>query len=606
MKNAHCFFFKTIVNTVFANTALFQHSQKTIANIALVFLLVGVNVPALIYTLQSDIYMLTRKAYSILLGLTMGIEAILHITFYFHIRSPFTIPHSILSLILDFLVFFFRKKAKARDSAPSFETGRCRVPVVVNSKLKAERGGALRRFKPDRGGERQHHIAACPRVNFVSAAVPQAGCAAKSVPMDLEALAVQLSKNPENYEDEYRQVLRAYESMADLPVQNFARIKPLIDLLSQHVFKIKTEFPSVAIRHLQTTTSTEVRRELVKLVVRLYQRRAIAPPEFLRLYMDHSDRLEVNVATQHCTPECLPVFFDYLERGSDRQKCLSLLMVANLYENADLSALDGGAGHAGALEKRCIDILVSNLFTVPKLINIAVLYFLNEIDFCTSDAARIVAGIGFARAEELCRQLLRNIQARADPREMRIKKYRVISTLKRHHGLGIRIGAHLLRLVDPTKEDLKDVLRIILDSVDESEVCSVIDRIVDTFCCEHKDEDFIVYGLNVLREFAARFDVGEYIKERVGPRLGKSKAVRYAHSLLAKVIKKQAVEAREVDYVKRRPSKEEVLQRAQEGRSERRLGRRAARKARRGMAPGRRRGAARKRLVGRQKGRSRA
>lgn len=419
--------------------------------------------------------------------------------------------------------------------------------------------------------------------------------------MDLEALAVQLNKNPENYADEYRRVLRAYESMIDLPVQNFARIKPLIDLLSQYVFKIKTEFPSVAIRHLKNTASPEVRRVLVKLVVRLYQKRTIVPPEFLRLYMDYADKLEVNIATQHCSSECLHVFFDYLERGSDRQKSLSLLMVAYLYEKADLSALDGAAGagtRQSASEKRCIETLVSNLFTVPKLINIAVLYFLSEIDFCTEDASRIVLELGFVRAEELCRQLLRNIMSRADPREMRIKKYRVISTLKAHYGLGIQIGSHLLRLVDPTKEDLKDVLRIILESVDENEVLGVVDKVLDTFCCEHKDEDFIVYGLNVLREFAAKFNVGEYIRERVGYKLGKSKGVRYAHNMLMKVIKKQDVEPRDVDYVKRRPTKDEMLQKATEGREASLLKKKAARKERR-------RTSARRKTKQRQKGRSR-
>eukprot|EP00866_Antonospora_locustae_P000177 jgi/Antlo1/177/2147 len=404
------------------------------------------------------------------------------------------------------------------------------------------------------------------------------------MPMDLEALAIQLNKNPENYADEYRRVLCAYESMIDLPVQNFARIKPLIDILSQYVFKINTEFPTVAIRHLKTTTSVEIRRELIKLVVRLYQKRTIAPSEFLRLYMDYADKLEVNIATQHCSPESLHVFFDYLERGSDRQKSFSLLMVAYLYERTDISVLDDttcAGARQNVSEQRCIETLVSNLFTVPKLINIAVLYFLSEIDFCTRDTSRIVTELGFARAEELCRRLLRNIVSRADPREMRMKKYRVISTLKTHYGLGIQIGSHLLRLVDPTKEDLKDVLRIILESVDENEVLGVVDKILDTFCREHKDEDFIIYGLNVLREFAAKFDIGEYIRERVDPKLGKSKGVRYAHSMLMKVIKKQDVEPRDIDYMKRRPTKEEMLQRATEGREANLLRRRAARKERR-------------------------
>lgn len=151
MKNAHCFFFKTIVNTVFANSVLLPHDQKTIVKIVLAFLLVVVNVPALIYTLQSDIYVLTRRTYGIMLGLTMGVEIILHIAFYFCISSALMIPHFILTLILDFLVFFFRKKTKSRETAPSFETGRCRVPIVVNSKLVLHKAESVRVLRERNG-----------------------------------------------------------------------------------------------------------------------------------------------------------------------------------------------------------------------------------------------------------------------------------------------------------------------------------------------------------------------------------------------------------------------------------------------------------------------
>lgn len=136
---------------MFANTVLLLHGQITIRMIGLAFLLVVVNVPALIYTLQSDIYVLTRRTYGIMLGLTIGADAILHITFYFCIYSALMIPHCILSLILDFLIFFFRKKAKTHETTPNFETGRCRVPVVVNSKLILHKAESVRVLRERNG-----------------------------------------------------------------------------------------------------------------------------------------------------------------------------------------------------------------------------------------------------------------------------------------------------------------------------------------------------------------------------------------------------------------------------------------------------------------------
>lgn len=430
--------------------------------------------------------------------------------------------------------------------------------------------------------------------------------------MDLETLSIQLSKDPESYAEEYRKVLLAYSSLTDVPVQSTARVKQFLNILSPYIFKIETDFPSVAVAHLQKTTDSLVRKELVRLLVFFYNKRLISPENFFELYLRHSGKFEVSAVTSYCGLSCMPVFLDYLSRGDDRQRSFAFLMVVYAYESLDFNKRERrekafkispsippenpGSGECSPLRReKCAEVIMANLFSTPKLIKIAVLYFLNEIDFCISEHPKIVEDIGFVVAEKLCRKLITNIRAKQDPREVRIQKYRVIVALKRYHGLDIRIGARLLRLVDPTKEDLKDVLAIIIDAVDEDEVKDVVDKVVDTFCGEHKDDEFMAYGLNILREFVTRFDIGDYVLEKINFRHGKNRGVFYAHSALLKTIKK-GDPGRGLAHVRRKVTKEEKLRTAMEGRGEIYFKRKAQRKAKAN------RGASKKKVQRKQRG----
>lgn len=415
-------------------------------------------------------------------------------------------------------------------------------------------------------------------------------------PMDLETLSAQLNKDPESYAEEYKKILLAYSSMIDIPVQNSSRVKQFLSILSPYIFKIDTEFPSVAVKHLQKTTDEHIRKDLVRLLVFFYNKRLIEPRYFFRLYLEYADKLEVSAVTKYCEISCLDVFIDYLRNGNDRQKPFSFLMVVYIYENLDFSkaarckekwtfkiSSETSSGplyvgsNANLAMAKCLELIMENLFTAPKLIKIAVLYFLNEIDFCVSENPKIVECIGFSTAEKLCKKLITNIRAKQDLRATRVLKYRVITVLKKYYGLDIRIGARLLRLIDPTKEDLKDILALVIDAVDESEVESVVDKILETFCCEHKDDDFIAYGLNILREFVLKFDIGEYVHGKINFRLGKSRSVFYAQSALLKAIK-GCGPGREVFYVRKKATKEEKLRAASEGRGSTYFKRKALRK----------------------------
>lgn len=404
--------------------------------------------------------------------------------------------------------------------------------------------------------------------------------------IDLEALSIQLSKDPANYADEYNSVVRAYASMIDLPVQCTERIKQFISILSLYIFKIKSEFPSLAIRHLETTTNDELKKELVKLVTMFYQKQLITPMRFFELYLNHCDKLEIKVAMCHSDIASLHQFFSYLESGNERQKNFSLLMIAFIYEKVDLrrevlrsadnqvTCSMGGTpsrdvlANAKSLESKCVEIISASLFTTPKLTKIAMLYFLCDIDFCTDDAAKIVEKIGESGAETLCKKLMRSIRAKDDVREVRILKYKIISTLKKYYGINMPIGQHLLKLIDPTKKDIKDVLGVIMEAVEENEVLGVIDKILSVFCCEHKEDDFIAYGLNLLREFVIRFGVGEYVASKISFKPKKTKSVFYAHSMLMKAIKKKDVSSMEIGYIKRKALKEDKVKMVQQGRLE--------------------------------------
>ncbi|KRH93792.1 hypothetical protein M153_5710004709 [Pseudoloma neurophilia] len=152
--------------------------------------------------------------------------------------------------------------------------------------------------------------------------------------------------------------------------------------------------------------------------------------------------------------------------------------------------------------------------------------------------------------------LFRQVSERKDTRQMRLKKLKVISLVKSYFKLSIDISTTLLRMIDPSSDDLPFVIHILIRSVEKSQMSSVISRIVQLFL-RKPDSDMKCFGLNLLREIVL-IDRSEPILEKIkdladDTKNQKGKGVFYMYSMLMRAIKYGTTDNTSVEYhMKRR------------------------------------------------------
>ncbi|KAG0435383.1 hypothetical protein DMUE_4754 [Dictyocoela muelleri] len=164
---------------------------------------------------------------------------------------------------------------------------------------------------------------------------------------------------------------------------------------------------------------------------------------------------------------------------------------------------------------------------------------------------RIYSDITKKEADDLSKKLFSEVQQKLDERPMRLKKLKIISLIKQIHKLNLKLNNYLLRLIDPSRGDLKFVINILLESMTNDDVKSVVARVVDMFCSEYRDDDFIVYGLNILKEIVLRFKVDVSDKIKIF-RHSKVKSIFYAYSMVMRAVKYGTCDKRDVDFIKMR------------------------------------------------------
>lgn len=95
--------------------------------------------------------------------------------------------------------------------------------------------------------------------------------------------------------------------------------------------------------------------------------------------------------------------------------------------------------------------------------------------------------------------LLAQVKGRRDIRSTRLKKLKIVSLVKLHFKVPVRINDILLKMIDPSKDDLPVVMHILVRSMERSETRNIVQKINHLFCTRN-DDDMKCYGLNLLKE----------------------------------------------------------------------------------------------------------
>lgn len=362
--------------------------------------------------------------------------------------------------------------------------------------------------------------------------------------MDFTVLSSKIQKCPKIYKDEYLSTLHTYTKLSTLPQSPFKTTLSLINFLTSTSHFYKTNYPSTLLLHLNNTTDQKLKEELINNIFILKHKKQITDTDFFTSILKHADLNKIlSKVMIELTTDVSDLFKYYIENGTSKQMTFSMYMLCYLYENG----------------YDTFDLIYSS-FRVKSLAKICLLYLNNELEFCKNERSRFLMNLG----NYVGLNLIKELTKKKDIREIQIKKLQCIDKIKKEHNIAYDISEVLFLLVDPSKEDLKDVLVLLVDNLDDN--MSVLDRMIGMFCVEYRDDDFIVYGLNFLKEVVLRYDVGDYVLGKIGIfNRHRNASINVAYRGVFKAVKERKSDGFEIMHVRKKCTKEEMLEMKKEG-----------------------------------------
>jgi hypothetical protein len=348
-----------------------------------------------------------------------------------------------------------------------------------------------------------------------------------------------MQKDPKNYFQEHERVLNTYRHLTILPKASVKLVLSLTSFLTSVAHIYPSDYPALFLSYLSSVKNQSLEKSLLRNVFILKHKKLIDDVTFLKVLLDMSD-LSQNVG-EKCREilepkDLIPLLSKYIEVGTDKQSTFSMFAICYIYE---IKAID-----------EVESLIVENLFVNSKLSKICLLYFLGEIDFVKGDESRILCNVKSERAIIISKKILKDVVDRKEERSHKIKQLKLVSALKCKHGLKIDFSNVVMKFINPSKDDLKPLMLILLDSLNEYKE-DLNRKIIDMFCSEYRDDDFVVYGLNFLKEMVKRYGEGERVLESVEAfKRNKVKCISSAYTSLRKLVKKDIYDGRDIDYIK--------------------------------------------------------
>lgn len=399
--------------------------------------------------------------------------------------------------------------------------------------------------------------------------------------MDRYQVMVGLSRNPENYTEEYGKQLQLFEALVRLPKQPEKVLRQTLALLLAYP-RVDERLPIVLIGNIKAVKCYKIRNIILNSLFVLKYKRLVSSEQLLENLLDHCADLRsvLKKTRKEVGEETIPCLLKYYRNGTDKQRCFCYYLMVYLFSR----------GHSQLEDEVC-----GGLFVDGKVGKMCTLYFLDQIDFEgeKSDEAMSLLSEDGVRFGKL---LFKEISSKKMEREQKVAKMKVYVLFRARYGLKASVVPMAMNMLDTEKEDVKDLIRIIVGSVTSRDVLKVIEIVSDVLCSEFRDDDFIVYGLNILREIYCKFDpeVGrpversesddeyieqseaeedvegdvkgdtalEEIKDKILNRVecfrgSKVKSVRYAYCSVVNAIRNKKRLNRPPEFVRRKSTKEE-------------------------------------------------
>ncbi|KAF9763503.1 hypothetical protein NGRA_1223 [Nosema granulosis] len=297
--------------------------------------------------------------------------------------------------------------------------------------------------------------------------------------MDLITLTINLEKEPKSYVEEFRRQIQSYLNMCRLPKQPHKTIRQTLDVLIKFSHVDKERVAEAVVESVGLLKSYKLKKSVLSALLSMTYKRLIEPRVCIKMILDHSSDpgYFINKVKTFIDRDSSSVIQQYYEIGDEKQKifCYYFLMV--LFVRFGVNSQHE---------------ICKGLFGEGKVKRLCFKYFLGDEEEFNVDLL-----------DESCKvygkKLYSEIANEKDEREMRIMKMQVYVLFKKRFNLKASIVPIALAMIDPDREDIKDCMNLIVDSVSEKELEGVLKTISIHLCSPFKEEELICYGLNLLR-----------------------------------------------------------------------------------------------------------
>ncbi|ADM11669.1 uncharacterized protein Eint_060610 [Encephalitozoon intestinalis ATCC 50506] len=409
--------------------------------------------------------------------------------------------------------------------------------------------------------------------------------------MDIYQVMVGLEKCPENYVEEYGRQLELFSSLVRLPKQPGKTIRQTLSFLLAFP-TIDKRLSETLVSSVETIKCHKIKRTVVESLFRLRRRGLVSGEQLLKNLMEHhpDPKSVLKRIRSLVSEEEVPCILEYYKKGTDKQRSFCYYLVVYLFRKG-----------CGVLEKEVCE----GLFADGKVGKICRMYFLDQIDF--EEEGKKAMELLSAEASRFGKMLFANLQENMMEREEKIMKMKIYVLFRSRYGLKASVARVAMGMLNPEKSDIKDLMEIIVEEVTVQDVLRVIDVVGNSLCSEFKDDDFVVYGLNMLREIYCKFDpeaarlrdegggkedsetqslsisedgernekkedgVVDRMKERISKYIecfkgSKSKSISYGYMSVVNVMRHRKYCGRNLEFIRRKASKEERVESMKGGR----------------------------------------
>lgn len=341
----------------------------------------------------------------------------------------------------------------------------------------------------------------------------------RASPLNIALLSDKLKSDPSSYAAEFFAQLDSLHALASLRSPPVRQLLSAVPFVIQHSHIAPGPARSLLARALQIQ-DTRLRHAILAGHILLRQKNLIDSAELFRtlLLFGRDLRPFHKGCVAFLAVDCADVLLEWFRKGNDRQRAFCLYFLLRIYaglaresgsEAAPANGTSGGApskADSAALSSLLIENAIEEaLFSDSALSKTVLLFLLDRTDLPV-DASRL------ARAGAWAKRLLADLRERLCERDVRILKLRAFVLLKNHANLSAsshrRITSSVtqlvLQMIDLEKEDLRELLDCLVQSVARSEAVRVLEVIGDEFFAPGRGDDVACFGLNVLRAIYCR------------------------------------------------------------------------------------------------------